>query len=142
MPRFSSQSQARLSQCDPRIQEIMNEAILSFDFSVLTGHRGKTEQDAMRSKGRSQLSYPNSRHNSLPSQAIDIAPWPIDWQDRERFTLLAGFILGIAQAKGISLRWGGDWNRNWEVKDNKFDDLPHFELTDSRPSSFINWSTQ
>jgi hypothetical protein len=29
---------------------------------------------------------------------------------------------------GINLRWGGDWDQDWEVKDNKFDDFPHFEL--------------
>ena len=29
---------------------------------------------------------------------------------------------------GINLRWGGDWNQNWEVNDNKFDDFPHFEI--------------
>ena len=28
----------------------------------------------------------------------------------------------------IKLRWGGDWNMNFEVDDNKFDDFPHFEL--------------
>ena len=52
----------------------------------------------------------------------------IDWDDRERFTLFAGFVLGIAKSMGINLRWGGDWDQDWTVKDNKFDDFPHFEL--------------
>ena len=30
--------------------------------------------------------------------------------------------------KGIPLRWGGDWDVDTELKDNDFDDLPHFEL--------------
>ena len=60
--------------------------------------------------------------------ACDVVPYPIDWNDRERFHLFAGFVLGIANQMGIELRWGGDWNRNWEVDDNKFDDFPHFEL--------------
>ena len=25
-------------------------------------------------------------------------------------------------------RWGGDWDQDWTVKDNMFDDFPHFEL--------------
>jgi hypothetical protein len=29
---------------------------------------------------------------------------------------------------GIELRWGGDWDQDFEVKDNRFDDFPHFEL--------------
>jgi hypothetical protein len=29
---------------------------------------------------------------------------------------------------GINLRWGGDWNMNFEVDDNQFDDFPHFEI--------------
>jgi hypothetical protein len=28
----------------------------------------------------------------------------------------------------LKLRWGGDWDMDTEVKDNKFDDLVHFEL--------------
>ena len=68
------------------------------------------------------------RHNAKPSRAVDVAPYPIDWNDRERFHLFAGFVLGIAYSMDISLRWGGDWNQNFEVDDNQFDDFPHFEL--------------
>ena len=31
----------------------------------------------------------------------------------------------------INLRWGGDWDQDTEVKDNRFDDLGHFELDTS-----------
>jgi hypothetical protein len=34
----------------------------------------------------------------------------------------------MASSMGIKIRWGGDWNGDWKVKDNHFDDLPHFEL--------------
>jgi hypothetical protein len=57
-----------------------------------------------------------------------VVPYPIDWDDRERFHLFSGFVLGIARSMGIKLRWGGDWNMNFEVDDNNFDDFPHFEL--------------
>ena len=30
----------------------------------------------------------------------------------------------------ITLRWGGDWDMDFQVKDNGFDDFPHFELRD------------
>ena len=28
---------------------------------------------------------------------------------------------------GIKIRWGGDWDSDTQVNDNKFDDLVHFE---------------
>jgi len=29
---------------------------------------------------------------------------------------------------GLKIRWGGDWDMDTQTKDNKFDDLVHFEL--------------
>jgi len=29
---------------------------------------------------------------------------------------------------GMKIRWGGDWDMDTQTKDNKFDDLVHFEL--------------
>ena len=68
------------------------------------------------------------RHNSSPRRAVDVTPYPVDWADRERQTLFAGFVLGIARSMGIKLRWGGDWDMDFQVMDNRFDDFPHFEL--------------
>ena len=35
-----------------------------------------------------------------------------------------------AKSMGIDIRWGGDWDRDTEVRDNKFDDLVHFEIVE------------
>ena len=110
------------------LQEVFNEVIKHFDCIIVTGYRTKEEQDDHYVSGRSKVKYPNSKHNTSPSLAVDAAPYPINWNDRERFNLFAGYVLGIAASRGIRLRWGGDWNRDTEVKDNKFDDLLHFEL--------------
>tara|TARA_A100001391_G_scaffold122821_1_gene83718 strand:+ start:178 stop:570 length:393 start_codon:yes stop_codon:yes gene_type:complete len=128
MPRYSNRSAIKLAECDDRIQRVFNKVIDAIDHTVLVGHRDEAAQEEMYDQGRSQLQYPNSKHNQFPSQAIDVAPYPIDWNDRERFTLFAGFVLGTAQEMGIKLRWGGDWDRDWETADNSFDDLVHFEL--------------
>ena len=74
--------------------------------------------------------YPNSKHNKLPSKAVDVAPYPIDWNDPDRFYHFAGYVRGIAEGMGIKIRWGGDWNGNFDLKDQNFYDLPHFELLD------------
>ena len=104
--------------------------VQKFDNTIITGHRGEAEQEQHYLEGRSKVQFPNSKHNTLPSVAVDAAPYPIDWNDRERFTYFAGYVLGVADSMGISLRWGGDWDRDTEVKDNNFDDLLHFELTE------------
>jgi peptidoglycan L-alanyl-D-glutamate endopeptidase CwlK len=105
-----------------------SEVIKYVDCSVLEGHRGEERQNKLFDEGKTKVKYPNGRHNAKPSRAVDVVPYPVDWKDRERFHLFAGFVLGIARSMDIKLRWGGDWNMNFEVDDNKFDDFPHFEL--------------
>jgi peptidoglycan L-alanyl-D-glutamate endopeptidase CwlK len=128
MPRFGKRSNQRLASCDTRLQEVFNEVIKTVDCAVLEGHRGKERQNKLLKEGKTKVAYPKGRHNASPSLAVDVAPYPIDWNDRERFTLFAGYVLGVASRMGISIRWGGDWNMNFEVNDNKFDDFPHFEI--------------
>ena len=128
MPSFSQTSKDCLATCDARLQQVFNEVIKHFDCKVLQGHRGQAEQDKAFAEGASQKKWPNGNHNSMPSKAVDVVPYPVDWTDRERMTLFAGFVIGIAQGMGIDIRWGGDWNENTKVKDNSFDDLPHYEV--------------
>lgn len=120
MPKFSVRSQNNLSQCHPDIQKVMNEVIKFTDFSVLVGYRGKEDQDKAVADGHSNLAWPDSKHNKHPSLAVDIAPYPIDWDDINRFFYLAGVVLTIAQQNGINLKWGGYWT--------SLKDYPHFEL--------------
>lgn len=60
--------------------------------------------------------------------AVDAAPWPIDWNDTDRFLVFGGFVLGTAREQGLVIRWGGDWDSDWNLRDQTFIDLPHFEL--------------
>ena len=128
MPRFGKRSKERLETCDESLQKVFNEVIKYVDCSVLEGHRDERRQDKLYEEGKTKVRYPMGRHNSKPSRAVDVVPYPVDWDDRERFTLFAGFVLGMANRMGINVRWGGDWNINFKVNDNKFDDFPHFEL--------------
>lgn len=130
MPQFGKKSRERRDTCDYRIRSILDEAIQVYDFSVLCGYRDEEEQDKAVREGHSQVDYPNSKHNTNPSLAVDIAPYPIDWEDRERFILLAGIITGIAHQKGYVIRWGGAWNGLSTMRKNKFNDLVHFEIID------------
>lgn len=159
MPRYSRASLDRLLSCDDRLQLICNTAIEHWDHSVLYGHRTKAEQDDAVAKGFSKTPWPQSKHNSLPSRAVDLAPWyadvpkgGIDWrtdaelmaairrgdmeavrailENIKRWMAFTGFIRGIAAAKGISVRSGADWDNDQKFNDHTLVDLPHIELLD------------
>ena len=126
--RFSKTSAERLATCDPRLQEVMTAALELMDITIIEGHRTVEAQRAHVAAGRSKTM--TSKHLTSPSLAVDVAPYPVDWNDRERFHYLAGMVRGLAAANGITIRWGGDWDLDGEVLDNAFDDLPHFEIRD------------
>lgn len=126
--KFGKTSSKNLDQCHENLQKVLKEAIKIIDFSVIQGYRGEEEQNSAYAKGFSKLKYPQSKHNQSPSLAVDIVPFPIDWNDRERFCLLAGIVLGIASKMDVKLRWGGDFNQNNIMSDETLSDLPHFEL--------------
>ena len=130
MPRYSERSSGKLQTCDDRLQRIFREVIKHFDCTILCGHRGYDDQTRLYKEGKSQLTYGYSKHNPYPSQATDAVPYPIDFNDLNRFRYFAGFVMGVAAAMGIGLRWGGDWNMDTQLKDNKFFDAAHFELID------------
>tara|TARA_R100000655_G_scaffold18396_1_gene38688 strand:+ start:693 stop:1085 length:393 start_codon:yes stop_codon:yes gene_type:complete len=128
MPKFGKRSKERLATCHSDLRMVMNEVIKHVDCSILEGHREKDRQNQLFDEGKTKVLFPNGRHNDYPSNAVDVVPYPIDWEDRERMTLFAGFVIGVANQMGINLRWGGDWDQDFEVQDNKFDDFPHFEI--------------
>lgn len=137
MPKFGSRSKKNLSEAHPLLQEVFNEVIKHYDCSVIEGHRPQAEQDKAFHAGKSKLKFPQSKHNKTPSLAVDVVPFPIDWNDKDRFYYFGGLVMGIAAAMGIDLRWGGDWDGDNEFKDQSFHDLPHFELRSVNKKSGI-----
>lgn len=128
MPKFGSTSLSRLETCHPELQRLFNFVVGYVDCTVLCGHRTEDEQNRVYREGKSKLKFPHSKHNQLPSIAADVAPWPLDWYDLDRFYFFGGFVIACAIHLEINIRWGGDWNGNFNFKDQNFNDLPHFEL--------------
>lgn len=134
MPTFSDHSKAELSTVHPDLRLIMEAVIDAFDIRIIEGHRDKERQTKLYRQGKSQLQYPDSKHNQEPSHAVDVAPWPIDWQAYDRFYLMAGHIQQAAWRLlrrgeiNHKIRWGGDWDGDRQLDDQAFDDLPHVEL--------------
>lgn len=129
MPKFSKASADRLSHAHPLLQHLMNEAIKQADFVILDSQRGRADQEKAVKAGNSKVHYGDSAHNWTPALALDIAPYPIDWNDSKRFTdLQINVILPTAKRLGIPIRQGVDFNMNGNLTDDKWDDLPHVEL--------------
>jgi len=128
MPKFSKYSIDRLEGCDPLIQQVLDRVIHMYDCRVLWGHRSNVTQERMFFDGHSQKRGGKSLHNKFPSMAVDVAPYPIDWQDGKRFVYFAGHVMAMANILGVRLRWGGDWNMDHRLKDNRFNDYCHFEI--------------
>lgn len=127
---FSKTSKKKLESCHFDLQKLFKAVIEHFDCKILEGYRSQIDQDYLFSLGKSKLKYPNSKHNSVPSEAVDVVPYPIDWNDRDRFHFFAGFVCAVAGALKIKIRWGGNWTGDLVdgFKKNDFDDLCHFEV--------------
>lgn len=128
MPTFSEYSKGHLVTCDQQLQDLFNEVIKHYNCRVLCGHRAEEAQNLAYESGASQVRWPNGQHNSYPSMAVDVVPYPVDWDDLDRFKVFIGFVLGVASQMDIAVRSGIDWDGDWNFKDQQFVDMPHFEL--------------
>ena len=132
MARFGKRSRERLKGVDPRLVVVLERVCKHFDITVIEGLRSQERQNELVKQGKSKTKF--GKH--VQGKAVDIAPYPIDWNARDDFHYLGGFVLGVAASMGVKLRWGGDWNASSTfqgkrtTKDNNFDDLVHFEILD------------
>ena len=117
---------------DPTLQRVMDRVLHEVaDISLTSGHRGQAEQDALFDKRVTKVRWPDSKHNTYPSVAVDFQPHPYpDYTPKLWGALgyIAGRAIAIAKEEGICLRWGGDWDRDGDTTDQSFDDLFHLEI--------------
>ena len=124
MPKFGKRSKERLRGIDARLVSVLNELVKIMDVTIIEGLRSEQRQEKLLKEGSTKTKF--SKH--ITGKAVDLAPYPIDWKDRDRFHYMGGMIRGIAKQLNIPVRWGGDWDGDGETKDNKFDDLVHVEI--------------
>ena len=126
--KLSKRSLDRLVGVNPSLVAVFKKACESmpFDITVLEGLRTAERQAELLKQGATKVQV--SRHMS--GNAIDIAPYPIDWNDTERFKIVAHHMFAAAKELGIAIRWGGNWSRQDETvkPTSSFVDMPHFEL--------------
>jgi len=128
MAQFSERSRHQLNTCSPELQVLFNQVVRRYDCTILEGHRDQRTQNEYYRTGKSKLRYPKGKHNFRPSRAVDVAPYPINWNDTKRFYHFGGYVKGVADELNIPIRWGGDWDSDNDLNDQTFMDLVHFEL--------------
>lgn len=83
------------------------------DITVLCGFRGEAEQNQAVEDGASKTPWPRSKHNRVPSDAVDVAPFPVEWKAvgyTSKCEALHAYVAGVAHALGIDL-FDISWDR-------------------------------
>ena len=116
--KLGTRSLQSLSGVHPDMVAVVKKAIeiTEVDFTVIEGIRNVSRQRELYKAGKSTTM--NSRH--ITGHAVDMVPWPVDWEDLERFETMAKAMKAAAEELEIPIVWGGDWK--------SFYDAPHFEL--------------
>jgi hypothetical protein len=130
MYQYSQKSLDKIKTLDPRLQMILHELIKVMDVKIIWGYRGEQEQNSAFDRGNSTKRFPESKHNRMPSRAVDVTPHPVNWEDTNKFYYMDGVIKGIAATRDIKIRGGWDWDGDNDFTDQKLNDLAHFELID------------
>lgn len=141
MPNYSTSSLSKLSTCHGDLIRLFTFVVKHLDNTILEGHRDRQAQNKYYEAGLSKVQWPNGKHNKQPSRAVDSVPYPIRWPKdaktfvdaitrRCRIFYYAGFVMGVAAHMNIKLRWGGDWNKDFDFRNDNFFDGVHFELED------------
>lgn len=152
MPKYSPQSEGRLSTCHADLQKVFRKVLETFDHTIECGERSQEEQHKAFLEHRSEIDWPDpslpgpGKHNRKPSDAVDAMPFPYSWpdiegkggQDVQKKALLAcgifiGYVIKTAEemfaAGEISamIDSGVDWDHDYNVKEHSFIDVPHFQ---------------
>lgn len=128
MYKFSNKSLSKLNnkKFHPSLRRLLTKAIETtpIDFTIIETVRTKEQQVINVKNGASKTM--RTRHlpevnKSGYAEAVDIAPYPIDWSNIERFKQLAKHIKKTAALIGIQIEWGGDWKTfkdylHWQLK--------------------------
>lgn len=130
MPNFSRNSLKILDTCHKDLSLLFKEVVKEFDCTIISGFRTEEEQNNLFVGGFSKLKFPHSNHNKFPSKGVDVAPYPIDWENKNRFIYFGGYVLGIASKMKINVIVGFDWDGDFYLKDHLFLDYGHFELVE------------
>lgn len=155
---LGTKSLSKLEGVHPDMARVVKRAAMlatpDLDFTVLEGVRSREQMMVNYGKGRTAaqlaakgipakyaqpgaakvtwLNNPFASNHRVQADgfgwAVDLAPWPIDWNDGKRFEALAELMFSAANLEKVHIRWGRDWNENGRYEEKGETDGPHFEL--------------
>lgn len=131
---LGTRSKNNLKGVHPDLVKVVERAITltTQDFTVIEGVRTTQRQQELYAQGRtkpgSKVTNADGVKNKSNHQAkadgyghaVDIVPYPVDWNTTSKFRAIADAMKQAAKDLGVKLEWGGDWT--------SFKDLPHFEV--------------
>ena len=136
--RLGAQSRARLRGVHPDLIKVVELAITlsRVDFMVLEGVRTKARQLELYAQGRTKpgpvVTWTKTSNHFVKADghglAVDLCPYPVDWDDLTKFDAIAAAMFEAAKRLGIAIRWGADWDRDGKPRERGETDSPHFEL--------------
>jgi peptidoglycan LD-endopeptidase CwlK len=150
---LGTKSIERLSGVHPDLVSVVRRAIelTPQDFMVLEGVRTDKRQLELYGQGRTPgelviagvnpgLAKPElqkvtwtlkSNHFKQPDgygHAVDLVPYPIDWNTLPKFDAIADAMAKAAKELGIGIRHGADWDQDGKRRERGESDNPHWEV--------------
>ena len=149
--QLSKRSLSRLAGVDDKLVAVVKRAIeiSQVDFMVLEGVRSKEQCMINYGKGRTaaqvqakgvpakyakpsvaKVTWLNNPFASkhVTGKAVDLVPYPVDWNDLSKFDKIAKAMLQAAKELKVNVRWGADWDGDGKPRERGESDSPHFEI--------------
>ena len=131
-------SLAKLDGVHPDMVRVVKRAIAITrqDFMVLEGVRTPARQAELYDQGRTKpgnkvtwtLTSRHFRQADGYGHAVDLCPFPVDWNTASKFDAIADAMEAAADQLGVNIRWGADWDGDGKRREARESDSPHFEL--------------
>lgn len=128
----------KLKGVHPNLVEVVKRAIelTSQDFMVLEGVRTPERQRELYAQGRTKpgpkvtwtLTSNHFKQKDGFGHAVDLVPFPVDWEDLKKFDAVSKAMFTAAKELGIKIRWGKDWDMDGKSGEKGESDSPHWEL--------------
>lgn len=151
--RLGSRSIERLTGVHPDLVKVVRRAIelTAQDFIVIEGVRTDKRQRELYGQGRTAgelviagvdpaLAKPNMqkvtwtlktnhfKQSDGYGHAVDLVPYPVDWNNISKFDAIADAMAEAAKEIGVSIRHGADWDQDGKRREKGESDNPHWEI--------------
>ncbi len=106
----------KLANLNPALASVVAQAAAGQPLVVAETGRSPEQQAAYYNAGLSKTL--NGRHvvtaPGQQAQAVDVDPYPVNYNDLEAYKQYGARAKAIAQAAGLPVTWGGDWG--WDYR--------------------------